>query len=336
LLRKVLGPAGARSALSAAVSVAADGSVATLLPFTIDMGANDHLYRQAGNAALLGLVVNAGLGVTKLVAGLVGNSFALVADAVNSLGDMFTSAVVVWALRIARKPPDAEHPYGHTRAEAIVGSNAALLVAISALVVGWQALRRIHLDHPVPPVWTLWIAGANVVIKEALYRYKAAVGRRTGSMALMANAWDHRSDALCSLAVLVGMAVVRWGGQRLIWADEAAALVVVAAIVWSTALLYRRSVHELMDAQADDELLRAVEAAAVGVPEVHRVETLRLRKSGLEYFADMHIEVDPDLTVAEGHAIGHHVKDRILDRFDNVRDVLIHLEPHGQDPGHAP
>ncbi|MHC4940681.1 MAG: cation diffusion facilitator family transporter [Planctomycetota bacterium] len=294
------------------------------------MRSNDHLYHEASRAAWLGLVVNAGLGVIKLLAGLAGHSFALIADAVNSLGDMFTSAVVILALRIARKPPDAEHPYGHTRAEAIVGSNVALLVAVSAIVVAWEAMQRIDMEHPVPPVWTLWIAGANVLIKEALYRYKVAVGRRTGSIALIANAWDHRSDALCSLAVLVGMAVVRWGGESVIWADEAAALVVVGAILWSATLLYRRSAHELMDAQADDELLRGVEAVALAVPEVHRVETLRLRKSGLEYFADMHIEVDPDLTVSEGHAIGHRVKDRVLERFENIRDVLVHLEPRSQ------
>jgi cation diffusion facilitator family transporter len=287
------------------------------------------IYRQATRAAVLGLVVNAALGVIKLVAGLAANSFALLADAVNSLGDMFTSGVVVFALKFAQKPPDREHPYGHSRAEAIAGSNVALLVIVSALLVAWEAMRRIYMPHAVPPAWTLWIAGPNVVIKEALYRYKVTVGRRTGSTALIANAWDHRSDALCSLAVFVGLAIVRWGGPALIWADEAAAMVVVAAILWSATRLFRQSAHELLDAQADETLVRAVEAAATSVPEVRRVETLLLRKSGLEYFADIHIEVDPDLTVAEGHAIGHRVKDEILEEFEIVRDVLVHLEPHG-------
>ncbi|MHC4819392.1 MAG: cation diffusion facilitator family transporter [Planctomycetota bacterium] len=287
------------------------------------------IYRQATRAAVLGLVVNAALGVIKLVAGLAANSFALLADAVNSLGDMFTSGVVVFALKFAQKPPDREHPYGHSRAEAIAGSNVALLVIVSALLVAWEAMRRIYMPHAVPPAWTLWIAGPNVVIKEALYRYKVTVGRRTGSTALIANAWDHRSDALCSLAVFVGLAIVRWGGPALIWADEAAAMVVVAAILWSATRLFRQSAHELLDAQADETLVRAVEAAATSVPEVRRVETLLLRKSGLEYFADIHIEVDPELTVAEGHAIGHRVKDEILREFEIVRDVLVHLEPHG-------
>lgn len=293
------------------------------------------IYRQATRAAALGLLVNAALGVVKLVAGLAANSFALVADAVNSIGDMFTSGVVVFALRYSQKPADRSHPYGHSRAEAIAGSNVALLVIVSALLVAWEAVRRIHLQHAAPPAWTLWVAGPNVVIKEVLYRYKVVVGRRTGSAALLANAWDHRSDALCSLAVFVGLAFVRWGGPSLIWADEAAALVVVAAILWSAMRLFRQCAHELLDAQADEALVRAVEAAATSVPEVRRVETLWLRKSGLEYFADIHIEVDPGLTVAEGHTIGHRVKDRIRSEFGFVRDVLVHLEPHGGIPPDA-
>jgi cation diffusion facilitator family transporter len=287
------------------------------------------IYRQATRAAVLGLVVNAALGVIKLFAGLATNSFALLADSVNSLGDMFTSGVVVFALRFSQKPPDREHPYGHTRAEAIAGSNVALLVMVSALLIAWEAMRRVYMPHAVPPAWTLWIAGPNVLIKEVLYRYKLKVGRRTGSTALIANAWDHRSDALCSLAVFVGLAVVRWGGPGLTWADEAAAMVVVGAILWSATRLFRQSAHELLDAQADEKLVREVEASATSVPEVRRVETLWLRKSGLEYFADIHIEVDSDLTVAEGHAIGHRVKDKILQEFEFVHDVLVHLEPHG-------
>lgn len=149
--------------------------------------------------------------------------------------------MVLFALRVAQKPPDAEHPYGHTRAEAIAASNVALIVIMSALVVGWQATQRFSHVHGLPPVWTLWIAAFNVGIKEALYRYKAGVGKRTGSQAIIANAWDHRSDALCSLAVLIGLGIVRWGGPGFLWADEAAALVVVAAIVASGITLFRRS-----------------------------------------------------------------------------------------------
>jgi cation diffusion facilitator family transporter len=286
-------------------------------------------YQDATRAAILGLVVNLALGLIKLVGGLAAGSFALLADAVNSLGDVFSSVVVLVALRVAQAPPDAEHPYGHSRAEAIAGSNVALLVILSALYVGYEAIRRLTVTHELPPAWTLWVAGANAVIKEALYRYKMTVGRRTGSSAVIANAWDHRSDAMCSLAVFVGLAIVRVGGPRWIWADEAAAFVVVAMILWTGAALFRKSASELMDVQADDELVKQIRQTAAAVPGVAGIEKLWVRKSGLEFLADMHIEVDPQMSVADGHAIGHDVKDRLLERFPLLRDVLVHLEPAG-------
>jgi cation diffusion facilitator family transporter len=290
-------------------------------------------YRQVTRAALLGLVVNLLLGIVKLVGGVVGSSFALVSDAVNSLGDVFMSLVVLFALRIAQRPPDDEHPYGHSRAEAVAGSNVALLVVVSALLVGWEAIRRIKMPHELPPIWTLGIAGGNVVIKEALYRYQMSVGRRTKSSVVIAGAWDHRSDALCSLAVLLGLTIVRGGGPDWIGADEVAALVVVTTIIWSGVQLFRRCASELMDVQADAEFVQRVRVAAGSVFDVKAVETLWVRKSGLEYFADIHIKVDQHLTVAEGHRIGHCVKDRLLHDFPALRDVLVHLEPY---PHHGP
>ena len=184
-------------------------------------------------------------------------------------------------------------------------------------------------------MWTLWIAGANLVIKEGLYQYKMRVGRRTGSAAIIANAWDHRADAMCALAVLIGLGAIRLGGERLLWADEAASLVVAAAIIWSGVKIFRRSASELMDLQADPDLVAQVHTAALADPGVEDVETLRLRKSGLEYFADIHIEVDPELTVAQGHLIGHRVKDQLLKQFAGLRDVLVHLEPHATEPNNG-
>ncbi len=280
-------------------------------------------------ASLLGIGVNLGLTAAKLTGGLLGGSFALVSDAVNSLGDLVTSVVVLFALHFAQKPPDAEHPYGHTRAEAIAATNVAVLIIVSALGIGWEAFRRLGVAHGIPPAWTLWIAGGSVLVKEGLYRYKVRVAQRTGSASLVANAWDHRSDALCSLAVLLGLATVRFGGDRYLWADEVAALVVAVAIVWTGVKLFRSSASELMDIQADDDLVTAVRSAAEATPGVAGVETLWLRKSGLEYFADIHIEVPPEMTVAQGHHIGHVVKDRLLEQFPMLRDVLVHLEPHG-------
>ena len=204
----------------------------------------------------------------------------------------------------------------------------ALLVIISGLLVGWEAIQRITVQHDIPPIWTLWIAGANIFIKEGLFQYKVRVGKRTGSSAIIANAWDHRSDALCSLAVLIGLGTIRFGGSQFIWADEVASLVVVAAVVWTGIQLFQSSASELMDVQADPEFVGRIRVAALAVAGIKDVETLWVRKSGLEFFADIHIEVDQHLTVAEGHRIGHAVKGRLLIEFPNLRDVLVHLEPY--------
>jgi len=287
------------------------------------------LYREAVRATALGLVVNLGLGVAKLAGGIVGGSLALVSDAVNSLGDVFTSSAILLAFRVAQKPADAEHPYGHTRAEAIAGSNVAVLVIVSALIVGWGAIWSFPLEasHQPPPLWALAIAGVNVVIKEALYQYKIRLGRRLGSSSLTANAWDHRSDAFSALAVLIGLSLVRVGGPRFLFLDGVSALVVVAVILVSAAKLLVASGQELMDAQADQPFVDEIRAFAAGSPGVRRVDKLWVRKTGLEYLVDIHLQVPADLTVAEGHTISHQVKDRLLERFPILRDVLVHLEP---------
>lgn len=296
------------------------------------------IYKEVIHAARLGLVVNLILGAVKLVVGLSTQAFSLVADAVNSLGDVVSTLVILFALHLAQRPPDKEHPYGHSRAEGVAATNVALLVMISALWIGGQAVTRLFhpVEGPSPPIWTLGIAAANILIKEGLFHYKMRVGRRTGSAAIMANAWDHRSDAFCSLAVLVGLATVQFGGPEFAWADPLASLVVVVAILWSAGLLFRRSGSDLMDSQADAGLIRDMRKEALSVEGVKDVETLWVRKSGLEYLADIHIEVLASMTVAEGHEIGHRVKDHLLQTFPPLRDVLVHLEPHEPGAGSHP
>jgi cation diffusion facilitator family transporter len=219
----------------------------------------------------------------------------------------------------------------------VAASSIALFIILSALFVGWEAITRLTVQHEVPAAWTLWIAGGNALIKEALYRYKVRVGRRTGSASILANAFDHRSDALCSLAVLVGLAMVRWGGPGYMWADEAAALVVVAMILWSGGKLFRDSTSELLDPQADAALVDGIREEAGAVAGVRAVEKLWVRKTGLEYLVDIHVQVNGTLSVLEGHRIGHLVKDRLIEKFTSVRDVLVHLEPYPHThEGHPP
>ncbi len=276
---------------------------------------------------MLGLVINCALGLVKLIGGWLGDSFALLSDAVNSLGDGLSSAVVVVALWYAQRPADDDHPYGHTRAESIAAANVALFIILSACVIGWEALQRWGTAHGIPPLWTLWIAAANIAIKETLYRYKMTIGRQTGSTSLMASALDHRSDALCSLAVLAGLCIVRWGGPAYMWADELAALFVVAIILWSGGRLYLENTRDLLDLQANESYVAEIRRIAESIEGVLAVEKLRVRKSGMEYLADLHLQVDPQSTVREGHRIGHVVRDQLVSSIASLRDVLVHLEP---------
>jgi cation diffusion facilitator family transporter len=287
----------------------------------------DDLYDQSRRAALWSVAVTLSLGIAKLCGGLFGNSLALLSDSVHSLGDALAAASVVGALLWAQQPADREHPYGHTRAEAVAGASVALLLLLSGLWVGWESIHSLDQPSPQPEWYTLVIAAASILLNEGLYQYSSRVARRTGSSAVLAASWDQRLDAFGSLAVLVGLALARFGGPAWHAADHVAALVVALVIELTAGILFWTSVQELMDRQAGPEMLEAVRREALAVAGVMGVEKLRVRKSGLEYLVDIHVEVDPAITVREGHTIGHAVKDRILAEILPVKDVLVHIEP---------
>lgn len=287
------------------------------------------LYRQARGAALWGIAINAGIGLAKLLGGIYGHSLALQTDAVHSLVDAAISVTLVGALVYAERPADSEHPYGHSRAEPVVGAQVAVILIVLALAIAREVWMTWGQPHPRPRSLTLLIAAGSAVLQEGLARYASHVARRTGSRALLATAWDYRLDALGSLLVLAGVALSRWGGPRWAQADQVVACIVVATILWVGLRLFWQNVQELMDRQAEPGLLEEVRAESLAVPGVIDVETLRIRKSGLEYLVDIHVEVDPELTVRQGHAIAHAVKDHLKSRFPTIRDVLVHVEPAG-------
>lgn len=285
------------------------------------------LYRHARRAAWVGLAVNGALAVVKVASGILGDSLALIADAVNSLGDSVTSLVVLCAIGLAQRPADNNHPYGHSRAEAVAALAVAVVIACTALWIGIEALRVMHLDHPLPPMWTLWVAGGNAVVKELMYRYQREAGRRAGSAAIAAGAWDHRSDALGSTAVVLGLLSIHLGGPAVIWADEVAALVVCAIIFTAAVQLFRDNASQLMDRQCPDDVLTAITAAAESTPGVVAVEQVRARPSGIEIHVDLHIEVDGRLSVDTGHHISHAVQRAVIAAVAPVSHVLVHIEP---------
>jgi cation diffusion facilitator family transporter len=286
------------------------------------------LYRQTRRAALGGLIVTLSLGLAKLLGGWFGHSLALLSDSVHSLGDALSSAGILVALWWAERPADREHPYGHTRIETIAASNVALLLVLSGLWVVWEAIHSWNEPSLEPHGYTLVIALASVVLNEAIYRYSMAVARATGSRAVETAAWDQRLDVFGSLVVLVGLAVARWGGEQWHVVDHVAALLVAAIILWAGGTLFWSSLQDLMDRQADPDLVDAIRQRARSVAGVRGVEKLLVRKAGLEYFVDIHVEVDPQISVHEGHGIGHAVKADLVRAFPTVRDVLVHIEPH--------
>ena len=284
-------------------------------------------YVQARRAAMIGVGVSLGLGALKLAGGWFGHSVALVVDAAHSLGDTFLSGVILAALILAERPPDREHPYGHSRAETVAAAFVAFFLILIALGLGLEVFTSWQRPHPPPELFTLAVAGCGALLQEGLYHYGSGVARRTGSRALLATAWDYRLDALGSLVVLAGVALARWGGPTWHGADEIAALVVASMILWIGCRLFWDSFQELLDRQADPALLESVRREALATAGVLGVETLRVRKSGLEYLVDIHVEVDPEQTVRQSHAIAHAVKAHLLNAVLLVKDVLVHIEP---------
>ena len=285
------------------------------------------LYRQARQAATWGIAVSLLLGLVKLLGGIWGHSLALVSDATHSLIDATISSALVGALLVAQRPADREHPYGHARFEAVAGTGVALLLILLALGIAREAILTLDTPRLAPAGFTLIIALGGSLLQEGLFRYARRIATETGSAALLATAWDYRLDSMGGLAVVLGVAMARWGGPAWAWADQAAALFIAGAVLWVGGNLLWANVQDLMDRQADPSLVARIADLARGVRGVLGVETLRVRKVGLEYLADIHIEVDPDRTVRDGHSIAHAVKDRIIDQILPIRDVLVHVEP---------
>ncbi|TWT46228.1 Ferrous-iron efflux pump FieF [Phycisphaerae bacterium RAS1] len=293
------------------------------------MTRRDHLIVQSQRAvrtSLLGLFINVVLSIVKLVAGLLGHSYALIADAIESLADVFGSLVVWRGVSIAAKPADAEHPYGHGKAEALAALAVAMLIFAAGVGIAVEAVREILTPHHSPAPFTLWVLIAVVLVKETLFRLVRGVAHETDSGAVLVDAWHHRSDAITSAAAAVGITIALVGGPAYAPADDWAALVASTVILYNAVQLSRNPLAELMDAEPA-EIITQVRELAAGVPGVLGVEKVFARKSGVGYWIDMHVEVDPQMTVRDSHRIAHEVKDHIRRGLPSVRDVLVHIEP---------
>jgi cation diffusion facilitator family transporter len=289
--------------------------------------------RRGIRSAQLGLLINTILAAVKLAAGLVGHSYALVADAVESTADIFSSLIVWGGLHLAGRPPDEDHPYGHGKAEALAGAVVSLMLLVAAVGIGIEAVREIRTPHSVPAPWTLVVLVAVMVIKFWLSRHVTSVAAAVGSTAVRADAWHHLSDALTSAAAFIGISLALIGTRlngRPGWAaaDDWAALFASGVIALNGLLLVRPALHDLMDRLPGTEIVAAVRRAAASVPGILGVDSLRVRKSGLAYLVDIHVEAAPDLPLRDAHALSGRVESAIRAAIPQVASVLVHMEPH--------
>ncbi len=284
-------------------------------------------YRTGARLALIGVGVNFVLAVVKIVAGILGHCYALIADGIESTLDIFGSLVIWFGLKVAAEPPDDEHPYGHGKAEPLASVAVALAVIAAAIGLAIQSIREIVTPHHAPAPFTLVVLIAVVIVKETLFRKVAHAAQGLGSTAVKTDAWHHRSDAITSAGAFIGISIALIGGPGWEPADDWAALFTCGLIGFNGYRLLIPALHEVMDTAPAPEFAATVREIAAGVPGVADVEKCRVRKMGLEYYVDIHIGVAADLSVRAGHEIGHAVKDTIRAAQPTVADVLVHIEP---------
>lgn len=275
------------------------------------------------------LVSNVTFAVIKMLVGFVGNSFALIADGIESMADVLSSVVVWSGLRVSGKEADHEHPYGHGKAEAIATLLAGVGLFLSAGIIAYHAIKEIVTPHTAPALFTIPVLIAIIVAKQWLYLTLSKGSRRHNSMALKAEAWHHLSDSLTSIGVLIGLVIARFAGPGFEIADDIAALAVTVLILLNGIRIILPALDELMDKRIEDFRIKSIEAIAFDIDGIERLETVTLRRSGAGFVAEIHMEVPPSLTVEESHELSHRLKDRLLDNKDlHIIHAVMHVEPY--------
>lgn len=282
---------------------------------------------------LIGVAVNASLAMVKIMAGVFGNSYALIADGIESTADIVTSLVVWGGLRVAAAPATDRHPYGYGKAEALSGVVASISLLVAAGLIAYHSIREILTPHHLPHWSTLVVLLVVIVVKEGLARWIGKVGESVESSALVADSWHHRSDALTSAAAFLGISIALIGGKGWEAADDWGALVACGVIAATGLRLLVATTRDLLDVAPPKSFEEDVRQLAATVEGVKGVEKCRIRKSGLAYYVDLHIEVDGEATVREGHKISGKVRSTLRNSGLKIADVLVHVEPF-EEPAH--
>lgn len=291
----------------------------------------DRLHRGL-RAIFLGIAVNLILGAAKFLAGIFGHSHALIADATESFADIFNSLILWRGIAVAAVPPDKDHPYGHGKAEPLASAFGAIMLIVAAVYITAKAGVNIYewangFHRELPQWYTLVALAVVVLVKEGLFRFVIREGTDTDNSAVKTDAWHHRSDAITSIAAAIGISIALIYGPKFVCADDGAAIFAAVIIGYSGWRLLRPALSDLMDRAADPEVTERIRMIAAGVDGVANVEKCFVRKAGHLLFVEMHVEVDPEMTVRRSHEIAHNVKDKIRDIMPAVSDVLVHIEP---------
>ena len=283
--------------------------------------------KEAIKTSYLSMAGNGCLALAKFLAGFFGNSYALIADAIESTADVISSFLVLVGLRYAAKPADDNHPYGHGRVEPLITFAVVGFLIVSATVIAYESIENIRTPHEVPEPYTLIVLAIIIAIKEFFYRFVSRKSEETNSSSLKADAWHHRSDAITSLTAFVGISIALVMGDGYESADDWAALVASGFILFNAYLILRPALGEIMDEHMYDDLIEDIRKSAYSVKGVLDTEKCFVRKTGMTFHVDLHVKVDGNMSVKEGHDIAHKVKDQMQKDIPEIADVLIHVEP---------
>ena len=273
------------------------------------------------------IVGNASLAIIKGFAGFFGNSYALIADAIESTADIFSSFLVLFGLKYASRPADKNHPYGHGRAEPLITFLVVGFLITSATIIAYESIKNIGTPHELPKIWTLFVLIPLIIWKEISFQLVIQKAKETNSSSLKADAWHHRSDAITSIAALIGISIALYFGNGYETADDWAALFASGFILYNSYKIFRPALGEIMDEHLYDDLVADIRKVSLSCAGVVATEKCFVRKAGMKYHVELHAIVQADITVKYGHEIAHNLKDILLNDIPQLGHVLIHIEP---------
>ena len=274
------------------------------------------------------IVGNTSLAIIKGIAGYFGNSYALVADAIESTTDIFSSFLILFGIKYSNKPADKNHPYGHGRAEPLIAFIVVGFLITSAAIIAYTSIKNIGTPHDLPKSWTLIVLGAIIIWKEISYRIVLKKSKKINSSSLKADAWHHRSDAITSAAAFIGISIALIFGKGYESADDVAALFASAFILYNSYSIFRPALGEIMDEHVYDELIEKIRQVSHKVDGIVDTEKCFIRKASMQYHVDLHAKVQATITVKQGHDIAHKLKDTLRQEIPQLGHVLIHIEPN--------